>query len=95
MSRETRRPVLIFTEDLSEALELQRSIPSSEVIDGSTGPLALRRFITAHANGEVSTLIATASMTVGWRAPGGCLVLFDSEFPEELREQALARVPAW
>lgn len=90
------RPVLIFVNELETALALERAMPSSRVIDAATGPLALRRIMTDHANGELVTIIATRSMLTGWRAPRDTIVLFSADFPVEggWREQALGRVPA-
>lgn len=87
-------PVLIFVANDAKAQSLSMSIPGSRIIDSNTGPLAFRRQMVDHANGEYETLIATPAWATGWRAPLGTKVIITDGFPADLVEQAMARVPA-
>jgi hypothetical protein len=93
VAKQRFKPVLIFTKSSESAAALSKTIPGSRVIDEETGPLALRRAMVDHANGEYEVLIATPRWATGWKAPLGTKVIIQDDFPEELRDQALARVP--
>ena len=95
MAKPRHKPTLIFVASSQRAASLSATIEGSRVIDEETGPLALRKAMVEHANGDYEVLIATPRWATGWKAPIGTNVIINSDFPEELREQALARVPSW
>lgn len=93
MAKRSFRPTLIFTKSSESAAALSKTISGSRVINEETGPMALRRAIVDHANGDYEVLIATPRWATGWLAPLGTKVIIQDDFPQDLREQALARVP--
>ena len=94
MKKRFTTPILFFVESEQMAVEMVETTPGSRALLDKSGTLASRLFMVDHANGDFETLFATPRWIEGWRAPVGTVVKFSDEFPEELKEQALARVPA-
>lgn len=83
--------LLIFVATQEDAFREARRYTDPHIITSQTGPLALRKAITHLA--ENGTVIATAAMCTGWRAPMGTQLHIDPSLPEFIQTQARALVP--